>query len=273
MRLKATPLNVLNAKEETNMLLEIHNLFKDYSAGFLGNRKIQAVNDVSFSIERGEIFGLIGESGCGKSTLTKMILGLIKPTSGNILYNDKDISSLNQKRWIPLRKEIQAVFQHPQMTFNPKRNLYYSCAEPLRIFNISNKANEEYMVREMTECIGISFDQLKKFPHEISGGQAQRISIARALSLRPSLLICDEPTSMLDVSVQAQVLRLLMQANKEQNIAMLFISHDLEVVRSVCSRVAVMKAGKIVEIGNVSDVFENPKSAYTKKLLNARIEI
>lgn len=255
------------------MLLEINNLCKDYSTGFLGNRKIHAVDDVSLCINEGEMFGLIGESGCGKSTLTKMILGLIKPSSGSIKYNGEEISGYGEKQWLPMRKEIQAVFQHPQMTFNPKKNLYYSCAEPLRLFDMCDKSNEEYLVREMTECVGISFDQLKKFPHEISGGQAQRISIARALSLNPRLLICDEPTSMLDVSVQAQILRLLMQANKEQNVAMLFISHDLEVVRAVCTRVAVMKEGKIIETGTVDEVFENPKEEYTKKLLNARIEI
>lgn len=255
------------------MLLEINNLCKDYSTGFLGNRKIHAVDDVSLCINEGEMFGLIGESGCGKSTLTKMILGLIKPSSGSIKYNGEEISGYGEKQWLPMRKEIQAVFQHPQMTFNPKKNLYYSCAEPLKLFDMCDKSNEEYLVREMTECVGISFDQLRKYPHEISGGQAQRISIARALSLNPRLLICDEPTSMLDVSVQAQILRLLMQANKEQNVAMLFISHDLEVVRAVCTRVAVMKEGKIIETGTVDEVFENPKEEYTKKLLNARIEI
>ena len=186
------------------MLLEINNLCKDYSAGFFGKRKIHAVDNVSLTINDGEMLGLIGESGCGKSTLTKMILGLIKPTDGSIKYNGKEISNLGEKQWLPLRKEIQAVFQHPQMTFNPKKNLYYSCAEPLRLFDMCDKSSEEYLVREMTECVGISFDQLKKFPHEISGGQAQRISIARALSLNPRLLICDEPTSMLDVSVQAR---------------------------------------------------------------------
>ena len=255
------------------MLLEMNNLCKDYSAGFFGKRKIHAVDNVSLTINDGEMLGLIGESGCGKSTLTKMILGLIKPTDGSIKYNGKEISNLGEKQWLPLRKEIQAVFQHPQMTFNPKKNLYYSCAEPLRLFDMCDKSSEEYLVREMTECVGISFDQLKKFPHEISGGQAQRISIARALSLNPRLLICDEPTSMLDVSVQAQILRLLMQANKEQKAAMLFISHDLEVVHAVCTRVAVMKDGRIIETGTVKEVFENPKEEYTKKLLNARIEI
>ena len=256
------------------MLLEINNLCKDYSTGFLGNRKIHAVDDVSLCINEGEMFGLIGESGCGKSTLTKMILGLIKPSSGSIKYNGEEISNLGEKHWLPLRKEIQAVFQHPQMTFNPKKNLYYSCAEPLRLFDMCDKSSEEYLVREMTECVGISFDQLKKFPHEISGGQAQRISIARALSLNPRLLICDEPTSMLDVSVQAQILRLLMQANKEQNVAMLFISHDLALVGGICDRVCVLHDGQLVEeLPGGREMYEKAEHPYTRLLMKSVLDI
>ena len=256
------------------MLLEVKNLSKKYTSGMIRNRTVEAASDVSFSIREGEIFGLIGESGCGKSTLTKMMLGLLKPTAGEIVYNEKiSLTNLSQNQWKPLRKEIQCVFQHPQMTFNPQRNLYFSCAEPLRLFHLTDKAGEEQWIRNMTERVGISFDQLKKYPHEISGGQAQRISIARALALKPRLLLCDEPTSMLDVSVQAQILQLLLAANREQNVAMLFISHDLEVVERMCSRVAVMQNGKVIETGNTSEVFSAPKCEYTKKLINARIQV
>lgn len=257
-----------------NMLLEVKNISKTYTSGMIRNRTVEAVHDVSFSIREGEIFGLIGESGCGKSTLTKMMLGLLKPTAGEIIYDGKTcLTKLSQSQWKPLRKEIQCVFQHPQMTFNPQRNLYFSCAEPLRLFQLIEKSGEEQWIRHMTEEVGISFDQLKKYPHEISGGQAQRISIARALALKPRLLLCDEPTSMLDVSVQAQVLQLLLSANREQNVAMLFISHDLEVVERMCSRVAVMQNGRIIEMGDTREVFSAPKDEYTKKLLNARIQV
>lgn len=256
------------------MLLEIKHLSKKYSSGFIRNRSVEAVRNVSFSIQEGEIFGLIGESGCGKSTLTKMMLGLLKPTAGEIIYNDRtSLTKLSSNQWKPLRKEIQCVFQHPQMTFNPQRNLYFSCAEPLRLFHLIEKEEEETKIREMMESVGISFDHLKKYPHEISGGQAQRISIARTLALKPRLLLCDEPTSMLDVSVQAQVLQLLLTANRKQNVAMLFISHDLEVVERMCSRVAVMQNGEIIETGKTKDVFINPKCDYTRKLLNSRISI
>lgn len=256
------------------MLLEIKNVTKRYSSGIIRNRYVDAVNDVSFSIEEGEIFGLIGESGCGKSTLTKMILGLLKPNSGQIIYNgETDLTKVNAHRWKMLRKEIQCVFQHPQMTFNPQINLYFSCAEPLRLYHLVPRAKEEQVIREMMEKIGISYDQMKKYPHEISGGQAQRISIARTLALKPKLLLCDEPTSMLDVSVQAQVLKILKDANEKYDLAMLFISHDLEVVEKMCSRVAVMQNGQIIEIGTTEEVFHNPKCDYTKKLLDARISI
>ena len=185
----------------------------------------------------------------------------------------KDLTKVSERQWKDLRREIQCVFQHPQMTFHPQRSLYYSCAEPLRLFHLSNKQDERKIVKSMVEEVGISFDQLKKYPHEVSGGQAQRISIARALSLKPRLLLCDEPTSMLDVSVQAQILQILLEANKSKNVSMLFISHDLEVVEKMCSRVAVMKNGKIIESGKTNAVFQNPRCEYTKRLLDARISL
>ena len=255
------------------MLLEVKNISKEYTSGFLGRRKVRAAENISFSVEEGDFFGLIGESGSGKSTLTKMLLGISHSDSGSIIFDGKDITNLSNKKWMPLRSQIQGVFQHPQMTFNPKRTLYDSCTEPLRIFNICPKDKYDEYVKEMVEPFGIHFDQLKKYPHEVSGGQAQRISIARALFLNPKLLICDEPTSMLDVSVQAQVLRLLINANKERNVAIVFISHDIEVVKTLCKNVAVMEKGKIVEQGSVKDVLENPKHEYTKKLISSAIEI
>jgi ABC-type oligopeptide transport system ATPase subunit len=255
------------------MILEVKNLSKQYSCGFFGLNKINAVNDVSFYIDDGEIFGLIGESGCGKTTITRMIMGLLKPTKGNIIFENENITRLNTKQWRPFRKKIQIVFQNPQMTFNPRRNLYFSCAEPIKIHGLSKDMNEKAMIRHMIERVGITEEQLKKFPHEISGGQAQRLSIARALSLKPRLLVCDEPTSMLDVSVQAHILKLIKEANEKYGVSMLFISHDLEVIQAMCSRIAVMKNGQIIETGYTNEIFNNPKHEYTKKLLSSYIKI
>lgn len=255
------------------MFFEINQVSKVYHSGMFRTRHVHAVDHVSLSIDEGEIMGLIGESGCGKSTLTKIILGLLKPTEGTVCYQGRDLTHLRAGQWKSLRKEIQCVFQHPQMTFNPKRNLYYSCAEPLRLFHLETGEKEKEVIRKMTESVGVPYDQLKKYPHEISGGQAQRLAIARALALSPKLLLCDEPTSMLDVSVQAQVLQMLLRISQEKKLAMLFISHDLEVVEKMCSRVAVMQKGRIIETGSVEQVFHHPQAEYTKKLLEARIQL
>ncbi len=256
------------------MLLDVKGLSKKYDSGFWGQQSVKAVDDINFTIDEGEIFGMVGESGCGKTTVTKIILGLLKPTFGSVFYNDRDLTKVSRSDRHQLRKEIQMVFQHPQMTFNPRRNIFFSCAEPIRLYRMAkNKAEEKKMVDELIEKVGLSKDQLKKYPHEISGGQAQRLSIIRALSLNPKLLICDEPTSMLDVSVQAQILDLLLNIHKEHNLSILYISHDLEVIRAICHRVAVMKSGKIVEMGTVKQVFENPQHEYTKQLLSAYLDV
>lgn len=252
------------------MLLEVNHLYKNFSTGVFRKQTVHAVEDVSFQIEKGEIFGLIGGSGCGKTTVTRMILGLLKPSKGNILFDGKDLAVLKGKEWKAVRKDIQVVFQHPQMTFNPRRTIRFACAEPAYNFGlVKSKAEKDALVKDLIQQVGLTSDQLKKYPHEISGGQAQRLSIIRAVSLNPKLLICDEPTSMLDVSVQAQILNLLKRKHEEQGLAMLFISHDLEVVQSFCKRVAVMKNGVIVETGTVDEIFNNPKHEYTKELLRS----
>ncbi len=253
------------------MLLEVKGLSKKYYSGFLGQKTVDAVKDISFAINEGEILGLMGGSGCGKTTVAKIVLGLLRPTCGSVLYCGQDLTSAGRGTWRSLRKEIQAIFQHPQAAFNPRRNIYFSCVEPIRLYKMAKEKTEEEMVCELIQRIGLSKDQLKKYPHEISGGQAQRLAIIRALSLRPRLLICDEPTSMLDVSVQAQVLDLLLNIHKEQKLSMLYISHDLDVVRAICSRVAVMRQGRIVEIGTSQEIFENPRHEYTKHLLSSRM--
>lgn len=253
-------------------MLEVQNLCKNYHTGFLGQKQVHAVKDVSFSIEEGEIFGIFGQSGCGKTTISKIIMGLLPASSGRILYSNRDLTSLNKKGWKAVRREIQMVYQHPQMSFNPRSTIYEACAEPLRIYGLAeNRQQEREMVGQMLCEVGVSPDQMKKFPHEISGGQAQRISFARTLALQPRLLILDEPTSMLDISVQAQILQTVRQINREKGITMLFISHDLDIVHAICNHVAVMEKGRIVEAGRVDEVFNHPKHPYTLKLLDARL--
>lgn len=265
------PLGRDNKKQGgTAMLLEVNHVSKEYRSGVIRTRTVHAVQDVCFEMKKGEIFGLIGGSGCGKTTITKMILGLLKPSEGSILFEGRDLTKLRKKEWKEVHRDIQVVFQHPQMTFNPRGNIRFACTEPASNYGlVKTRGERDRLAEELMEQVGLTRDQLKKYPHEISGGQAQRLSIIRALSLNPKLLICDEPTSMLDVSVQAQILSLLKSKHREQGLAMLFISHDLEVVQSFCSRVAVMNNGKIVESGAVKDVFSNPQHVYTKKLLRS----
>ena len=250
-------------------MLEIKNLNKIYKSGFWNNHKTEAVKDVSFEIKDGEIFGLIGGSGCGKTTISRMIMGFLEADSGSICYDGIELTKLNKKEWKKMRDKIQMIFQIPQMTFNPRFTVYDCCAEPLRLFHLVQSKNEEkQMVEEMLKSIGVSADQMNKYPHEISGGQAQRISIIRTMILNPKLLICDEPTSMLDVSVQAQILNMILEKQKESNFSILFISHDLDVIRAVCDRVAVMESGKIIETGTVKQIFEDPKEPFTKHLIS-----
>ncbi|MGC3975192.1 MAG: dipeptide/oligopeptide/nickel ABC transporter ATP-binding protein [Nitrospira sp.] len=176
------------------MSLKVVDLSKSYRSGFWGNKVLEAVSQVSFELGEGETLGLVGESGCGKTTISKIILGLLKPTSGRIVYQGRDITNLSARQWRPLRQEIQAVFQHPQMTFHPRRSIYFACAEPIRLYGLAkNKDEERELVYRLIDEVGLTREQLTKYPHEISGGQAQRLSIVRALSLQPKVLICDEP--------------------------------------------------------------------------------
>lgn len=252
------------------MLLEVKNVSKKFNTGAFKSKKFYAVEDVSFSLEEGEIFGLIGGSGSGKTTLIKMILGLIKPSDGEILFEGKDLVKLKKKGWKEVRRSMQAVFQHPHQTFNPRGSIAFACSEPAVNYGlVKNRREKAELVEKLMSQVGLTKEQLKKYPHEISGGQAQRLSIIRAMSLEPKFLICDEPTSMLDVSVQAQILNLLKKKHEENNLAMLFISHDLEVIKSFCDKVAVMQDGRLVEAGTTAEVFNNPRSEYTKELLDS----
>ncbi len=256
------------------MLIEVKNIIKDYNVGLFGKGTFRAVDNVSFSIKEGETLGLVGESGCGKSTLARLILMLIKPTSGNILYNGKDLTKMSFLQLQNLRKEMQIVFQHPQQSLNPRMKIYDSIAEPLRLHKlVTNKYEEKELVFRLIESVGISTELLQRYPHELSGGQCQRVAIARVLALKPKFIVADEPTSMLDVSVQAQILHLIKELQKEYNIGMLFISHDLEVVQAVSDNIAVMHWGKIVEIGSQKQIFMNPNHSYTKHLISTILDV
>lgn len=253
-------------------LLETKDVTKTFSSGFWGKEKTYAVDHVNLRIEQGRIHGLIGGSGSGKTTLSRMIMGFLRPDSGEIIYEGKHLEQLKPREWRPMRREIQMIFQNPQKAFNPRFSIYDCCAEPIRLHHLAaNRDEERSMVYHMLDSVGITRDQMNKFPHEVSGGQAQRVAIVRTLVLKPKLLICDEPTSMLDVSVQAQIIELLRRIEQRQDCTMLFISHDLDVVRHLCSDVTVMRTGKVVETGSAEQVFGNPQDDFTKSLIEAAL--
>ena len=231
---------------------------------------VTAVNDVSFSIYKNETLGLVGESGCGKTTLGRTLLRMVEPSSGKIVYNGTDITELSKQQVKVLRKDVQLVFQDPYSSLNPRLTIESAIAEPMMVTGMLSTTKErKSRVAELLEKVSLPANVMNRYPHEFSGGQRQRIVIARALSLNPDFLVCDESVSALDVSVQAQVLNLLNDLKKELGLTLLFISHDLSVVRYMCDRILVMQAGKIVESGLAEDVYQRPQSAYTKSLLAA----
>jgi ABC-type oligopeptide transport system ATPase subunit len=255
------------------MLVEVDHLRKDYASGLLKKNVVRAVDDVSFSIAEGETLGLVGESGCGKSTVARLLLLLVRPLSGSIRFNGAELREMSPDRIRKLRKDMQIIFQHPQQSLNPRLKIYESMAEPLRLHRLAgSKAEEKKRVLKLLEDVGLAEEHLERYPHEISGGQAQRVAIARALSLSPRFLVADEPTSMLDVSVQAQIIALLKKLQKEYDIGMLFISHDLEIVQAVSDRIAVMHKGKIVESGGREQIFTQPVHPYTKFLTSVILD-
>jgi peptide/nickel transport system ATP-binding protein len=239
---------------------------------FARNRQvIKAVDGVSLELERGEILGLVGESGCGKSTLSRTILQLITATGGKVEFQGIDITALGRDAVRKHRREMQMIFQDPHACLNPMMTVGQSIADPLFIHKLANGSEAKKQVIQMLERVGLTpgEDFFRRYPGELSGGQQQRVSIARALITRPQLIICDEPVSMLDASVQTQVLELMLELKQEFNLTYLFITHDLWVARFFCSRIAVMNAGKIVEIGTTRDIFTNPQHPYTQQLLQA----
>jgi peptide/nickel transport system ATP-binding protein len=257
----------------SEVLLETKNLSKYFNLGsdlFGRNKKIlKAVDDVSFYINKGEAFGLVGESGCGKTTVGKMLVDLYHPTSGQILFEGKDLTALTPAKRREYCRDIQLIFQDPYASLNPKMTIGDIIAEPIRINHLMPADQVEGRVTELLNRVGLANHQRNRYPHEFSGGQRQRVGIARALAVNPKLIVCDEPVSALDVSIQAQVLNLLDELKEEMGLTYLFIAHGLNVVKHISDRVGVMYLGKLVEIAPKKELYANPLHPYTQALLSA----
>ncbi|EEG76983.1 ABC transporter ATP-binding protein [Dethiobacter alkaliphilus] len=253
------------------MKVEGLKMYFPIKGGFLGQtvNHVKAVDDISFTVYEGETVSVVGESGCGKSTTGRAILQLEEPTAGKVIFNGKDLLSLNKKELRKVRKDLQIIFQDPFASINPRQTIAQILEEALHIQNIVPKNQRRERVVELLEAVGLAGYQADRFPHQFSGGQRQRIGIARALALNPKLIICDEAVSALDVSIRAQILNLLKRLQKEFQLTYLFISHDLGVVRHISDRIIVMYLGRIVEIADKLSLFENSKHPYTKALLSA----
>ncbi len=255
------------------LLVEIKKINKKYNlgSGILNSQKriVHAVNNIDLQLYRGETLGLVGESGCGKSTLARLIIRLEKPSSGHIFFQGEDIFCYNKERLKTYRRNVQLIFQDPYSSLNPRKSAASIIKEPLIIHHIGKSNEREESVLELMAKVGLNKEQADRYPHEFSGGQRQRIGIARALILRPELIIADEPVSALDVSIQAQILNLLKDLKQDFGLTYLFISHDLNVIRHMSDRIAVMYLGKIVEMAANSDIYNRPLHPYTRMLLSA----
>jgi oligopeptide transport system ATP-binding protein len=255
-------------------LLEVTDLVKHFPVkrGVLVDREVdqvRAVDGISFSVPRGQTLGLVGESGSGKSTACRAVLQLIKPTSGSVCFEGREIVGLSRRQMRPLRRQMQMIFQDPYASLNPRKRVGQIVGDPLRLQGVASGAELRRRVQELLDRVGLSPEHFNRFPHEFSGGQRQRIGIARALALEPKLVIADEPVSALDVSIRAQIVNLLDDLQDELGLTYLFVAHDISVVRHISDRIAVMHDGKIVEQGVADQVCEHPRDAYTKQLLAA----
>lgn len=257
----------------SELLLEVNGLKKYFpiTGGLFGRKQgeVKAVDDVSFYVKKGETLGIVGESGCGKSTTGRLLMRLIEASDGKIVFEDKEITSMSKAELRKTRRDIQMVFQDPYASLNPRHSIEQILEEPLIVHGIGTKEERNKQVRDMLEVVGLSSYHAKRYPHQFSGGQRQRIGIAKALMTKPKLIIADEPVSALDVSIQAQVLNLMKDIQKEFQLTYIFIAHDLGVVRHISDRVGVMYLGRLIELAESEELYENPKHPYTEALLSA----
>ena len=260
--------------ENRRPLLEVEDLQRHFklrgTGGFFGKKAVlKAVDGITFTVGKGETLGIVGESGCGKTTAARLVLNMVTPTSGRVVFQGQEITGLSPSDWRTLRREMQYVFQDPLGALDPRMRIIDQVTEPLLIHQIGAPSERQDKTAELLHSVGLQDHTFGRYPHELSGGQRQRVVLARALILEPQLLICDEPVSALDVSIQAQVINLLGELRHRLNLTMLFISHDLSIVRHICDRVAVMYLGKIVELADGNALFDSPAHPYTRALLSA----
>ena len=253
----------------SEVLVDVKNLKKYFPTSEKG-KVVKAVDDVSFQIFKGETLGVVGESGCGKSTTGRLALNLLEPTSGTVCFKGQDLSGLKKKDMRGLRRQMQIIFQDPYASLDPRKTVFQILAEPYQIHHPDMPREEIYeKVTKLIDCVGLRPEHIYRYPHEFSGGQRQRVGIARAIALNPEFVVCDEPVSALDVSIQAQVINLMQDIKKEFNLTYMFISHDLRIIKHFCDRVMVMYLGNVVEIGSKEAIYEKRRHPYTQALLSA----